>query len=145
MQLSRSVQVGVLFSFILLFSVLSIHSDGGLNATVPETLQLHLTGAEDHSITLADAVTLTANYRKSPLRGDALAESFGRDAIAAILAHPKCVGLKIYYGMRDDGRQVMVLIGVDGEGSDLTDGYIAETGVLCPPICGNSVLLGQAF
>jgi hypothetical protein len=145
MHLSKSALVGVLFSFLLLFSVLSFHSGGGLNANVPEAVPLHLTGAENHSITLAEAVTLTTNYRKNPLRGEALAESFGRDAIAAILAHPTCVGLKIYYGMRDDGRQVMVLIGVDREGSDLTDGYIAETGEICPPICGNSVLLGEAF
>jgi hypothetical protein len=96
MQKSKSMPVFVLCSFILLFSVLSFHSGGGLNATVPEAIPLRLTGAENHSITLAEAVTLTANYRTSPVRGEALAESFGRDAIAAILAHPRCVGLKIY-------------------------------------------------
>jgi len=146
MHLSKSVLAGVLASFLLLFSVLShLYRPAGLNATVPDAVPLHLTGAENHSITLTDAVTLTTNYRNSPLRGEALAESFGRDAVAAILAHPECVGLKVYYGMRGDGRQVMVLIGVDREGSDLTGGYIAETGEICPPVCGNSVLLGEAF
>jgi hypothetical protein len=146
MQLSKSVLAGVLASFILLFSVLSQLNRGGeLGATVPETVPLRLTGSEDHSISLEAAVRMTTRYRADAPAGAALAESFGRDAIAAILAHPRCVGLKVYHGVNDDGRQVVVLIGVDGDGNDIIDGYIGDNGILCPPICGQSPLLGGAI
>jgi hypothetical protein len=146
MKLSKLTLTSIVASFIILFSVLlQLNRGGELGAKVPETVPLRLTGSEDHSISLETAVRMTTRYRADAPAGAALAESFGRDAIAAILAHPRCVGLKIYHGVNDDGRQVVVLIGVDGDGDDITDGYIGDNGIWCPPVCGNSPLDGQAF
>jgi hypothetical protein len=136
----------IVVSLIALFSVLSNWNHGWeLGATVPESVPLHLTGSENHSISLETAVRMTTRYRADAPVGATLAESFGRDAITAILAHPRCVGLKVYHGVNDDGRQAVVLIGVDGDGNDITDGYVGDNGIVCPPICGNSPLTGQAF
>jgi len=146
MKNSKLTLASIVASFILVFSVLSNWNHGWeLGATAPDSVPLHLTGSEDHAISLETAVRMTTRYRADAPAGAALAESFGRDAIAAILAHPRCVGLKIYHGVNDDGRQVVVLIGVDGDGNDIIEGYVGDNGIVCPPICGNSPLIGQAF
>jgi hypothetical protein len=146
MKHSKLTLASFVVSFILLFSVLSHrYPSTELNATVPAVAPLHLTGAENHSISLEEAVDMTTRYRISVPEGSVLAESFGRDAISAILAHPKCAGLKAYYGMKEDGVRVLVLIGVDSEGRDLTNGVIADNGILCPPFCGSAILDNPVF
>ena len=146
MSTSTSVGALALVSIILLFSVLfPVERRSELNAAVSPATPVRITGTENHFITLNEAVRLTSKYRENSPEGAVLAETFGRDAVAAVLAHPRCAGLKIYYGMKDEGTRVLVLIGVDGEGIDLADGAIAENGFLCPPFCDNSVFIGQPF
>ncbi|HEV8539045.1 MAG TPA: hypothetical protein VGR15_09035 [Bacteroidota bacterium] len=96
-----------------------------------------LTGRENHNISLQDAATLTRNFRNSTGNNEntILGEYFGKDALASALSQENCIGLRIYYGMRDDGTPVLVLIGVDPSGNDMTAGLVLENGFPCPPVC----------
>lgn len=113
-----------------------------------QTTPTQLTGHEDHHITLHDAARLTRNYRTSVQdeKSATLGEFFSRDALVAALDQKNCIGLRIYYGKRDDGMPVLVFVGVDAAGNDMTDGFVGEYGYLCPPICGaeNQLTLDDA-
>jgi hypothetical protein len=54
-----------------------------------------------------------------------------------MLNQPNCVGTRIYYGLKDDGTQCLVLVGVDSDGNDLIDkdDKILDMGNLCPTLC----------
>jgi len=103
--------------------------------TDPERGQIRLTGAEDHSITFGEAQHLISNYLMTLEPGGVRSEMFGRDAIDRIMAQSGCRGLRIHHARKDDGTQVLVLMGVDQYGVDLAFGELAERGILCPPIC----------
>ncbi len=96
-----------------------------------------LTGHENFNTTLPDAIQLTNNFQASAPNDPTLvlAEYFGRDAIIAVLNQPNCVGLRIYHGKKADGTSALVLVGVTGDGHDMTTGLLLETGIPCPPIC----------
>ena len=104
-----------------------------------------VTGEEDHDISLADAVRLTDNFRKTVDAGTPLGGYFGRDAILRILSQEECVGIRYYYGQEDDGTSVLVLVGVNGNGEDMEEGELAERSWICPPFCDKkSALNGSA-
>jgi hypothetical protein len=94
-------------------------------------------GKENHKINLEEAAKLTSNYRnqfesgKKYIKG----EAFGKNAIIDMLNQPNCVGTRIYYGLKNDGTQCLVLVGVDADGNDLVDGVILDMGTSCPPHC----------
>ncbi len=99
-------------------------------------------GNEDHSITLDEAGNLTRNYRNKTGEGAIKAEFFGKEVLQNILTQENCVGIRVYYGQKDNGTPVLVLIGADANGNDLTQGIIAERGLPCPPFCPeNSALI----
>jgi len=92
------------------------------------------TGHEDHSITLAEAATLTQNFRTSHPT-DLLGGAYGRDAIEAILAQPECVGIRIYFAEKD-GNLTTVLVGVKANEDDLYMGTLADSSHPIPPYLG---------
>lgn len=100
-----------------------------------------VTGEEDHDISLADAIRLTDNFRKTMEAGAPLGGYFGRDAILRILSQEECVGIRYYYGQEDDGTPVLVLVGVNGNGEDMEEGELAERSWLCPPFCDKKTAL----
>jgi hypothetical protein len=89
---------------------------------------------KDHRITLADAAALTKAHRGANAGGPK-AHYFDRSAFDAILAQPGVAGIRIYHGQNADKSQVMVMVGVDGSGADMTSGAIMEQGMPCPPFC----------
>ena len=93
------------------------------------------TGDEDHSINLKDAAKLTANYRESAGAESFLGGYFSKNAILNILNQQSCVGLRIYNATSDTGEPTFVLVGVNSNGDDLTDGGLAEFVSACPPYC----------
>lgn len=92
-------------------------------------------GHENHSITLAAASALTANYRTNN-PGQTLAHFFGKDAIQAILDQEGCVGIRIYYGENASGQDKLVLCGVTSDENDMYAGELAQYSILCPNVCG---------
>jgi len=137
---SLHVQVNSLKGIVVFLSIILLSLCVQVNAQDAGSTQPKvLTGHENHHISLKDAATLTRNFRNST-GNDATAitgEFFGRDALVASLDQKNCIGLRIYYGKRDDGTPVLVLVGVDGTGNDMASDLIMEYGILCPPVCGS--------
>ena len=97
---------------------------------------------EDHSITLDEAGKLTRNHQNKAGKDAIKAEFFGKEVIQNIIIQENCVGIRVYYGQKDNGTPAVVLVGADANGNDLTQGIIAEKGLPCPPFCPeNSTLI----
>lgn len=93
------------------------------------------TGEEDHSIDIEDAVKLTENYREVAGTPPQLANYFSGSAISSVLAQTGCVGIRIYYAIKENGEKTLVIVGVKADGEDLDDGVILEYALPCPPDC----------
>lgn len=93
---------------------------------------------KSHRISLADAVTHTQKNDGSIKGG-----FFFRKDLDDLLAQPGCAGVRYYYGKDSKGNETIVLVGVDGNGDDLSQGVIMEDGFWCPPWCGSSNLMNS--
>lgn len=98
---------------------------------------MNYTGNEEHAISLADAAELTARYRAQfnaetfYIKG----EYFGKNALNSLLNQVGCVGARMYYGLKADQSQCLVIVGVDSSGNDITTGEIMDFGIPCPNAC----------
>ena len=93
-----------------------------------------ITGANNHVVTLEQATKFVKNYTAAPtfaVKG----AYFDKGIFQKILAQTDCVGIRYYYGRKDDGAPCLVLVGVDSKGSDMTGGILGEDAVPCPPLC----------
>ena len=91
------------------------------------------TGAENHSITTAEALTFIKYYR----------EHFGADAepgcffyylaVEAIISQPNAVGLRYYYGADELGMIRLILVGATANRQDLLDGEALKLSIMHPP------------
>ena len=112
------------------------------NLTAVETVKiekrrvLRYNGQEDHSIALDDAGQFTAKYRQAN-PGKPKAGYFGREAIEKILSQKGVVGIRYYYAIDDDNKNVMVIVGVDAKGNDMEYGVLIERSYPCPPFCSD--------
>jgi hypothetical protein len=103
------------------------------------------TGREDHTISFEAAGDLTKNYRASMDAGDRKGGYFSKDALLALLNQSGSVGIRYYYGLDADDKQVMVLVGVSANEDDLTgDGDLCmEMSIPCPNQCGSANILNS--
>jgi len=101
------------------------------------------TGKEKHSISLKQAAVITARYRKKIKAGEIKGLYYGRAALEKLLKQKGCVGLRAYFGQKDNGGTTLVMVGVNTGGQDLTDGVILEFGHPCPPYCNGPNLLNS--
>ena len=69
-------------------------------------------GNENHDITLAEAAALTKRYRDQMNSTDRKGGFFGKEKLLEILNQTDCVGIRYYYGLDRDNKQVLVLTGV---------------------------------
>lgn len=92
---------------------------------------------------------LRSNWKKNKILTDS---SFvGSDVIIALLNKPGAVGLKIYYGMDDEGNMQPIFFACDSNGDAIKSKTTTETSssalsaaddggvdasVPCPPVCG---------
>jgi hypothetical protein len=97
--------------------------------------QQQLTGNENHLITLDQAVKYVENFKSFPTTPLIKGAYFGKNIFDKILGQAGCVGIRYYYAKKDDGTATIVLVGVDSNGNDLTQGILAEEGLPCPPFC----------
>lgn len=91
-----------------------------------------------HKITVAEARALMA---RRPRGLEARGGHFPREVFEAILAQPNCAGIRFYYGTNPDGSPAIVLVGIDANDADMTDGEIIDTHFPCPPFCGDNETL----
>lgn len=95
------------------------------------------TGTENHDISLEEASSLTSRYRGGMEEGDRKGGYFSQAALRSILDQKDCVGIRYYYGLDSNNKQVMVLVGVLENENDMADGLIAEASIPCPFACGS--------
>lgn len=89
-------------------------------------------------ITLAEAIDFTHSFQsRNP---DELKSFFvGINKLNLILEQEDCIGIRIYNGYNTNTeKNNLVLVGVDEEGEDITNGVILEHLVICPPKCPKS-------
>ena len=94
-------------------------------------------GTEGGSITLAAASDLTAEYRRLN-SGATIAHFFGKDIIEDILEQTGCKGIRIYYGIDDEGGKELILVGADSDEDDMTS-LVADLSLPCPNTCSKSI------
>jgi len=90
---------------------------------------------QDHRIDRAEAAALTRRHREAAGSRADRGGFFHREAVQQLLAQQGCEGLRYYYARKEDGGQALVLLGVDADGNDMTEGTILEWTMPCPPYC----------
>src|SRR4051794_1904458 len=103
------------------------------------------TNPTDHFISLTTAKDLTKQFRdqqdqilEAQYKGQGIlpvCETFGKEAISAVMSQPGCTGLRIYMGMDPEMNVKMVLVGVNSSDQDIlatTDPVLLEDGMRCP-------------
>lgn len=101
----------------------------------------------EHEITLATAIAMTARYRNQQPEKYPLCETLLLTSVQRLLATPGAAYLRVYYGLKEDGKMDAILVAADKEGHDLlppainsetsneTDPIILQDGYRCPPAC----------
>jgi hypothetical protein len=98
-------------------------------------------GTEGGQITLSTGSALTAEYRaQNP--GETKGHFYGKDILNDLLDQSGCMGIRIYYGIDDDGNKELVLVGADQAECDMTD-LVADLSVPCPNRCGKTNYLNS--
>lgn len=94
----------------------------------------------NHQISKEEAIKYIQNFKNSTAASAITIKGggFNRDIIDKMLAQSGCIGIRVYYGMHDDGKYTFILVGIDSSGDDLSDGIIAQMPGLCPPFCSSS-------
>ena len=92
-------------------------------------------GDEGSVVTLTDASRWTANYRKTVPVGEITAQFVGKNQLLKILNQTGCMGIRLYYGIGDDGLKNIVAVGAGADENDMTSGIILEKFLPCPPRC----------
>jgi hypothetical protein len=82
---------------------------------------------------------MTRRHREGNMRGG----MFFREELDAMLAQPGCAGVRIYFARKEDGKDTVVMTGVDADGRDMTSGVLMEEIIPCPPFCGDGSALNS--
>ena len=133
--LNKNFSFGLLVILICTVFITANYSD---ILTKEDVKQITFTGKEDHSISLEDASKMTRNFQLQTASDQIIGGFFGKDAVLAIISQECSVGIRYYYGRDDEGTPHIILIGVNADGNDMTDGLLAERALRCPPSCPES-------
>ncbi|MBI5022073.1 MAG: hypothetical protein HZB59_11615 [Ignavibacteriales bacterium] len=88
-------------------------------------------------ITLDEATKYTSAYRKQSSPNATKGGLFWKEFVQKLLDQPGCAAMRYYHGFNTDGKPVIVLVGVNDKGDDITEGVLLEISPLCPPICSS--------
>lgn len=84
----------------------------------------------DHSMTLTDARVMTNNFRDTYPSLN-IGNTFNKDALQSIMNQTGCIFVKFYNAIDSDGLLKLVAVGVDINGTDMTNGLIMERSICC--------------
>ena len=91
---------------------------------------------ESNFISLNEAETLTYAYQDSTLsEGQTIAVKFTKSDLETLLGQNGAEGARFYFSLDDEDKLTLVIVAVDGDGNDMTDGYLLDRGYKCPPDC----------
>ena len=92
-----------------------------------------------HIITLQEAETLTHAFQNSnQFQGLTVACKIDSDAYQQILNQPDCVDVRTYFALNSNNELTIVVVGVNSNGEDLTNGIILNRAQGCPFNCSNN-------
>ncbi|TRX58704.1 hypothetical protein FNH22_12565 [Fulvivirga sp. M361] len=99
-------------------------------------------GTEGRPITLEQAKRWTKRYQDEN-KGAVKAHFYGCERLRELLDEPECVGIRIYYGLDDDGKRKLVLVGAKADQNNILpqeegkgpQHQILNDGRDCPPAC----------
>ena len=92
-----------------------------------------LPNPKSHKIPLNQAAEQTKRSHGKGNKGG----FFFRKDLDELLAQPGCSGVRYYYGLDEDGKDSLILVGVDKDGNDMANGVLMEFSIPCPPFCGD--------
>jgi hypothetical protein len=78
---------------------------------------------------------MTANYR-SENPNSTKGHFFGKEKLQEILDQKDIVGVRIYYGIDEEGKKQLIIVGATADENDLVTGKILDRSCPCPTICG---------
>lgn len=93
-------------------------------------------GSEGSQIDLTVAARWTARYRVAG--GEIHAHFFGREILQQILDQDGCMGIRVYYGLDDNGVSQLILVGANADAEDLYEGIVADYADPCPNNCDSA-------
>lgn len=89
-----------------------------------------------HFITLAEAATMTHAYQNAPqFQGLTKSCMMDNGSYQQVMTQPGCEGVRTYFALDDANKLTIVVVGVDANGNDMTNGIILERAWHCPSIC----------
>jgi hypothetical protein len=96
-----------------------------------------------HIISLTEAAEMTHAFQNDTrFLGMTVACMMGNDAYGLVTSQIGCTGLRTYFALTESGTLTIVVVGVDQNGNDMTNGVILERSYNCPIDCpGNSPLM----
>ncbi len=90
-------------------------------------------------ITLQEAQDLTFAYQESATAvNQTIATSVDKTSILNLLNQPNCEGMRMYFGLTENNKLTLVLVGTNATGNDMTAGQIVDRLGDCPPFCDSS-------
>jgi hypothetical protein len=95
---------------------------------------IRFTGNEGRYITVAQGKAWTRNFRRAS-SGGVKAHFFGQAKLNGVLNQTGCAGIRMYHAIDATEARQLVLVGVNGDGVDLTTGLILDMSVPCPSYC----------
>lgn len=93
------------------------------------------TGKEPHEITPEKAKEYVKQWREKQPKDKMRGGFIGREVLDKMLAHPSCVGLRVYHATHEKGHDTFVVVAADKDGRDIWEGTVAEEVMPCPPFC----------
>jgi hypothetical protein len=94
-------------------------------------------GNEGKVVSLEEAAIWTANFRNSIQPGETIAHFIGKNKLLELLEQENCVGVRIYYGLDENGDKNLVFVGADENENDIVEGLVMEYTYKCPPRCSD--------
>lgn len=89
-----------------------------------------------HIISLSEAAQMTHAFQNDQrFQGLTVACMMGKDSYALVTAQIGCAGLRTYFALTNSGTLTIVVVGVDENGNDMTNGIILERSYNCPINC----------
>lgn len=98
-------------------------------------------GSEGDIIPIEQAVQWTSNYCKQAEtdEGKLLTQAhfYGREILQKLLDQEGCMGIRMYYGIDEEGQKQLILVGADADGNDLEE-MVVDHSSICPPDCATT-------
>lgn len=97
----------------------------------------------DHRISAAEAAEYIGRYT-AQAAGAEWGGTFHAGAVREVLAHRDCTALRYYHGRDEAGRAQLILLGVDRDGADMTEGTILGNAFPSAPFAAVAEMLAEA-